>query len=238
MKKFRLFLIVFILMISAAAVQAQMSFDEQIALIAANADQWKQDVEYFPWGYVVTDLDHNGRLEIISSSVQGTGFYSYNLAFEVNEAGNALTDLLASLSERTDSAPDIMVSKVPFYFDKEANRYYYIFDDMIRNGMAEYYENKRAISIIDSKWEEIPLANKSTIYTDADHSVTTCSDTNGNNISEAQYDAIAQTVYGNLEAGELCLNWIMTDNEDFAKTTPAQLTDKLKTAANSQCSAN
>lgn len=234
MKKFYILVLLFVIMISTA-VQAETSFDEQINLIASNADLWKQDVEYGVWGYVITDLDHNGQLEILSCSVQGTGFYSYIKAYEVNKDGTELNDLMKELTYRTDSSPDIMVSSVPVYFDKESNRYYYIFDDMIRSGMAEYYENKRAVSVVDDLWKEIMLADKATIYTDADHAKVTCSDGNGNEISEARYAEIADIVFSNLESGEACFNWTTTDNDEFSSLSVPQLIENLKSAAQDQC---
>ena len=225
MKKILLTLTLFILLITAAAVSADIDYSDQIDLIAANASLWKQDVDFGRWGFTLTDLDHNGRLEIIAASVQGTGFYTYLNVFEVNEDHSALTELQGPSFLRTDSSPDVMVSSVPLYHDKENDRYYYIFDDMIRNGMAEYYENKRAVSITDGKWEETFLASKSTLYADADHFTVTCTDGSGNTISEIQYDQIAQTVYGAFEPGKAEFNWQMTDNEEFAALTP----DKLRT---------
>ena len=235
MKKILTFVLLMVFAITAAAVHADMDYSAQIDLIAANSDLWKQDVEYFQWGYTVTDLDHNDRLEIISCSVQGTGFYSYIKAYEVNEAGTGLTDIMEKMGIRTDSAPDIMVSRIPVYFDKEANRYYYIFDDMIRNGMAEYYENKRAVSLSDSVWEETMLANKTTIYTDPEHSTVTCQDADGNTISQAQLETIAETVYAHREAGEVWFKWFSTTVEDFAAVTAPQLIENLKSAIESSC---
>lgn len=235
MKKTFIFAVLFILMLSAAAGYAAPDLEQQFALIAGNADLWKQDVDFGMWGYAVTDLDHNGRLEIIAASVQGTGFYTYMNVFEVDEEGTGLIDIYGPFQVQGKSAPDIMVSAVPTYFDKESGRYYYIFEDYIRNGMAENYQNKRAVSIADGKWEEALLAEKATIYTDAEHYTITCTNSAGNPISEAQYDGIVETVYGNLEQSETCINWQMTDNEAFAALTPAQLIESLHTAAENTC---
>lgn len=237
MKKIWISAILFLLMLSAAAVSAELSPDAQIELIAANKTLWEQDYDYIVWGYVVTDMDHNGRFEIISSSVQGTGFYSYNKAYEVSEDGSRLIDLLSNANEY-DSAPDIMVSKVPMYFDKNENRYYYIFSDMIRNGMSEYYENVRAVSIVSEAWEEILLATKATVYSDPEHAVITCKNAEQAEISEAQYASIAETVFGSLESGELCLNWITTDKEAFALLSAEQLMENLRISAQTTCVGN
>lgn len=219
----------------SAGVWAAPEPDAQLAVIAAGRDLWKQDVEYNNWGYTVTDLDHNGRYEIISCSVQGTGFYSYIQAFEVNEAGDGLTDLMADLKDRTDSSPDIMTDRVTFYSDPQSGQYYYIFNDMIRNGMAEYYENTRAVSVVDGKWTEMPLASKSTVYTDQDHYTITCSDKSGNAISESQYGSIAEEEFRGLGSGEICLQWQMTDNNAFAALSVDQLTASLKAGTAANC---
>ncbi|MBR6089789.1 MAG: hypothetical protein IKP86_07640 [Anaerolineaceae bacterium] len=235
MKKYVLITLLLAILVISGSAMAFPGYYEQLDLIAAHTDQWRQGVDYGTWGYIVTDLDQNGRLEIISASVQGTGFYTYLTVFEVNEAGNGLNELAGPSDNRTDSAPDVMVSRVPVWYDRENNRYYYIFDDMIRNGMAEYYENKRSVSIVDGKWIETMLAVKSTLYQDEEHYTTSCQDGSGNPINESQYNNIAQSVYGGLESSEACFNWQMTDNDTFAALTGAQLTDSLKAAADAAC---
>ena len=55
--------------------------DEQIDLIVNNYSMWTMktdDDTNKPYSYVVTDLDQNGRLEIIASTCQGTGIYTYS----------------------------------------------------------------------------------------------------------------------------------------------------------------
>ena len=228
MKRIVYFMLIATLLCTAAAVCAAPEIDSQIELIAQNKDLWKQDIEFGTWGYTITDLDHNGRLEIISASVQGTGFYTYIFAYEVNEEGNGLTELYDPEKSNYDSAPDIMVSTIPVFHDEKENRYYYIFDDMVRSGMAEYYENKRAVSIVDGTWQETPLAYKTTIYTDAEHYSISCTDANQNPISEAQFSSIAESVFSNLEKDEVQFNWIMTDSESFNALNQNQLIENLK----------
>jgi len=223
--------VILLVLLTALTVFAAPGTDEQISLIAANADLWKQDNEYESWGYIVTDLDQNGRLEIISCSVQGSGFYSYVKAFEVREDGSGLTEIRGLGADRTDSLPDIWTGSVPFYFDRETGVYYYIFNDMIRNGMAEYYENKRAVSITDGTWQEIQLASKVTLYSDPEHFTITRTGSQGEAISEAQYESIAETVFKGLGAGEIRFNWITTDTREFGQLSLQQLTDSLKEAA-------
>ena len=235
MKKITALFILVLIFAVNAEILAAPEIETQIALIASEKNLWQQEIDFGTWGYAVTDLDHNGRLEVISCSVQGTGFYSYIKAYEVNESGTGLTDLMGDLGMRTDSSPDILVNEVPVYYDKDADRYYYIFDDYIRNGMAEYYENKRAVSILDGKWTEKLLASKSAVYTDEDHYTVSCQDQSGSPISEEQYNSIEQTIYGRLERTGMCFNWIMTEKESFEALSPDQLAGSLRSALDSAC---
>lgn len=228
MKRILLLMLLMTLLCTATAVCAAPETDRQIELIAQYKDLWKQDIEFGTWGYTITDLDHNGRLEVISASVQGTGFYTYILAYEVNAEGNGMTELYGPENLNYDSAPDIMVSTVPVFHDKRENLYYYIFDDMIRSSMSEYYENKRTVSIVEGTWQETPLAYKTTIYTDAEHYSISCTDANQNPISEAQFSSIAESIFSGLEKGEAEFKWIMTDSESFNTLNQNQLIESLK----------
>ncbi|WP_333652141.1 hypothetical protein [Lacrimispora sp.] len=58
-------------------VPTKESIENQLHIIAENSSIWLNNTEDGASGFAVTDLDHNGRLEIIFSSLQGTGFYSY-----------------------------------------------------------------------------------------------------------------------------------------------------------------
>ena len=54
---------------------------EQIAVIADSVETWAVDDEYGTYGvgYAVTDLDRNGRLEVISYVTGGTGITAVEL---------------------------------------------------------------------------------------------------------------------------------------------------------------
>jgi len=77
---------------------------------------------------------------------------------------------------------------------------YYVFDDFIKSSAAEFYESKRAIYLEDGHIKEIPLAFRSTIYSDQDKSpVITTKDAEGNEITEEEYDTITDKYFTNLE---------------------------------------
>ena len=71
-------------MISVSAVglaapekATQESAASQISLIYSNfAETFKQVGDGEVWSYTVTDLDHNGRLELVAASIQGSGRFT------------------------------------------------------------------------------------------------------------------------------------------------------------------
>ena len=111
--------------------------------------------------FTVTDLDQNGRLELIISRLEGSGQYTYSDYYEVNKELDKLTPC-EWLDRTFESEADIMVSSVPVYYDSNNKMYYYIFHDRIPDGIHYASENKRAISLANGKLSERILAYKNT----------------------------------------------------------------------------
>jgi len=109
-----------------------------------------------------------------------------------------------------------MADSVPGYYDPQKGIMYYIFDDYLKNGAAEYYENKRALYLQKGQIKEIPLAYKSTIYTDAAAN-TAYMDIDQNEISEEEYDSIADRAFGDLEKRKVCFGWYRLSQPDELK---------------------
>ena len=226
MKKTILWILLCVL-ISVSAVCAETDSSDQIALIAQHADEWKQDVNFGLWCYAVTDLDQNGRLEVIAASVQGTGLFTYINIYEVSEDGTELIKVQQDRPEGT-SAPDIIVPTVPVYYDKDVNRRYYIFEDYIRNGYAESYYAMSAVYLENDIWEEHCMASGSVIYTDEEHFTAVYNDVEGPEITEEQYRNIAEKYYGSLESADAEILWQSVDNESFAALTPEAFLNSLE----------
>ena len=220
-----LFLCLFICL--PAAVIAAPGYYEQLDLIAENADLWKQEMEYGLWGYTVADLDQNGRLEIISASLQGTGIYTLIRIFEVDAEGTILTEVTQDRPEY-ESSPDIMIDTAPVFYDPETEVYFYIFTDYIRNGFAESHENKCAVWLEEGIWKEIPLANKSTVCTDIESCTDFYTNPEGNEISGEMYEEAENICFDGYEKGILRLNWNMTDSESFAQMSMNELREALE----------
>lgn len=200
----------------------------QLQLIADNIDTWRGDDETVIYSYAVTDLDMNGRLEIISSSCQGTGLYTYTSVWEVDEALNKL-DPIENPALEGESQADIIVESTPVYFDADSGEYNYIFGDVTRNGAAEYYENLRAIALREGVLSQKDLAYKTTIYEASDaKSTVTCTASDGRTISEDEYEDAPETAFAGLEKKKAAFGWMNADRETINAMDGAALYDMLE----------
>lgn len=179
---------------------------KQIQLILDNMELWQRTGETEMYGYAVTDLDGNGRLEILSSSFGGTGFYTDTDIYEVNESLDGIT-LCEQKKQEGDSQADVMVTSVPVYYDAMNSTYYFVFHDLTKNGAQEYYENDRALSLQNGRVQETFLRYKTTLYTNSVQSVT-YTNAEGNPISLEEYNGIADRVFAGMEKRQANLQWI------------------------------
>ena len=205
-----------------------INVEKQIDVIMNNIDTWNLSTDediYAPYGYAITDLDQNGRLEIIASSCQGTGIYTYSNYYEVNEGLNGLNKIERNVEEGSSEA-DIMLPTVKVFIDKVANEYHYIFDDLVKASAAEYYENKQDIVLKNGRLYEKTIAYRNTVYTDSNPNVT-LKDANNKEITAEDYALIENKLFSNLELKFANIEWVSTTDVDFSSVSGDELKNKL-----------
>ena len=112
---------------------------EQLQCIARQKDlflKYLQDDGIICEGasFAVTDLDHNGRLEVILSvGPNGSGVYTTRHFFEVNADATSLRRILDYTNIESDN--DINTA----YYDESSNQYYYLTDDYVSGGYGARY---------------------------------------------------------------------------------------------------
>lgn len=200
----------------------------QLRLIAGAADTWRIGDESDGWGYAVTDLDGNGRLELISSELHGTGFFSTNRIWEVTAALDGLAEVTQTIPEGDSQADLLTAETLPVYTDDAGGVRYFVFTDGLRNGAAEYYESLRALSLRDGALTDTTLASKSTLYDTAGNPTVTCQDAAGSAITEAQYAAAADTYFSGLTKQQAAIFWI--GSVHIADLGSAELLSALQTS--------
>lgn len=141
---------------------------EQLRLLANSVDIWRvpNDLEYEPYYYCVTDLDRNGRLEILGASTQGTGFYTYGVLFEVSADFSSLQECVTPCKEGRD-LPEVIMNSVPAAYDEASGCYDYLFTNDTRNGAAEHYQSIVAVRLQSGELTCTVLADSYDHYIDA-----------------------------------------------------------------------
>lgn len=208
-----------------------MDYDSQLQLIADHAAVWTGDSELVPepFFYAVTDLDQNGRLEIIQSSCQGTGLYTYTKLWEVDANGTALVPCQFSVAEG-DSQPDIIADPDMVYYDEINDCYFYIFRDDIRNGGIEHFQSLVSFSLQDGIVTTTLMAQSHIVY-GGTNATPTYTDADGNTIDENAYNMAADKTYANLTAMKATIGWThYSVSAQLATLAEPELMDILETS--------
>ncbi len=185
----------------------------QIALIAEKRAEWFVEDDENLYVYTVTDLNQNGRLELISTSTQGSGLYSYTNYFEVTEDGTAL-EKWNRVSEDA-SAPDVGYAMFPVFCDQVSGNYTYIINDFWRAGMAESGAVVIGVTYFNGEIEETILGSEVCSYDEETQlEIMTYYNAQNEEITAEEYETLAQTVYQGLEEKIVFIQWDLS--EDFA----------------------
>ena len=116
---------------------------DQVKLIAENRDLWlsadPQQADFVR--YAVTDMDENGRLELISTVTEGTGQFSSTRFWEVSEDFSKLEPVTYDV-DSAQSEPDLGWNESFRSFKGELGNFI-VARDQMANGYAEnyYYED-------------------------------------------------------------------------------------------------
>lgn len=208
-------------------ISSEDLIQKQIQIISEHTSIWAAPQKDPVYLYTVTDLDQNGRLELIASFTQGSGYYTSSYYYEVNETFDGL-NLCKVVVPQGDSEADITEYDVPVYYDSVNDRYHYIFHDVIRDGNGLYYNNKRSISLNDGKLNIQMLAYQTVWHQESSTSIT-CEDMERNEISEEEYQQMEDMVFSDLTKMKASFFWFSLNNTDWYSqaTEITTLTDIL-----------
>lgn len=198
---------------SDAGAAPLMTAEEQKTLLMGLYEQWAFEELGYPysWYYSFTDLDRNGRMEVITGTTQGSGVFTTAHVRELSEGFNSLVPC-SDFSAEGSSYPEICVKEAVCFYDSGAGRYWYIFEDLTKNGYAEQYYSVWALSLSEGHIDSRVLASKEVIYSDVDKPpAISCRDEGGNAISEAEYGSAAERAFAGCEKSVLPLEWVIVD---------------------------
>lgn len=184
------------------------NLENQLKFLLNQRETWEQDdaLTAEEIKYTVTDLNGNGRLEVIAASCQGTGHYTYADVYEVSEEGDFLVHYAHTVPEG-DSQADMIWGNAPVYYSREEGVYRYVFDDLVRDGAAYYYEGKKSLELKENKILETTLAYRITEYENGVPAVT-YGGGDGLRVTNAQeYEGAADQAFAGWEKGMAYFLW-------------------------------
>ena len=197
----------------AAAAEDIAAQTELIA--AASAEWYRNEGDYF---YTVTDLDHNGRLELIAAACQGTGLFTTAEIYEVAPDKASLVKCADNLVNDGDAYPD-MIKDGPCDVYTDGTAYYYIISDVMRSGAAGSSETVTSLCLqngfvsVTRLFSRLINAEDGTIYID---------EMTGNAASAEQFANAAALVYGkDCELQQANFLWSRLDGGDMQQQLTA-----------------
>lgn len=138
--------------------------EDQIQCLVDHYYMWNGDTALcermsyvFYANYFLTDLDHDGLLEITVSSTQGSGHFTFTSMYEVNETIDGLTEIAFDLEDYPETFTDLTFgyndSQLEFtgYYNPVSDTYYYFAENTWRAGVREYGKIKLELSMIDNQ---------------------------------------------------------------------------------------
>ncbi len=199
------------------------NLNDQLVLIAENSDRWKiayeapEDEEVIDgpeWYYAITDFDMNGRLEIVTSEIDGSGLNSTSKFYEVNKDFTALEEVKWVFPEG-DSEPNITVNMADVYMNKDKGVYYYLFDDARNVSGEDIRETLYSICLKDGEVKsEVIGSSHMRSSNEGENVQSEYMDKNGKTITLDEYEELGNKEYPNFTKGTLTLGWNNVDGFD------------------------
>ncbi len=206
--------------------------ENQIKLIAKEFDEWNIEYTDVQKGYCVTDLNRNGLLEIIASYNQGTGLYSQNKIFEVNEEVNGLIEY--KIDDESETQPDLLFSNSVNCYNKD-NRYCYVFNDNIKVSATEHWTFVFAVSLKDNQFNCNLITREEILWSDNENYTAIHKNSNGETITETEFKIAEKEFFNDYKHEIVKLGWCkgsIDDNSSLLNKTDEELITILKQSYN------
>lgn len=212
MKKTLSLILALMLMLSfctAAFAAEAPSAESQINTLFSNFASMKQPGPDI-WSYAVTDLDHNGRLELLAACMKGADRRTSLLAWEVSQDGTTVAQIPTA-----GSYPDVIKGSADTYHNLSDGTWAYQFDDVAPHAATDLAENKCALQLKDGKLSFTAFANK-LISAQAGQSPISYFNGAGQAITPEDYNAAAANAFASSAKSSTCFDWFLVTDAGSA----------------------
>ena len=198
----------------------------QIDLITSKLDELLQTDDQNIWYYCVMDFDHNGRLEFFAAD-QHPADRSINLkVWEVNAEPTDVTECTIEI-DADESFPDLVTNAADTYYDRERDRWSYMFYDNVVLSPVEVYTVRCSVTMRDGVIGQQAYAIEHSELVDSYRYVSHM-DPDGNLISADQYNAAGAKEFNEAERTTTHFDWFTSAEAG----TPGRLEASFKVFAN------
>ena len=199
---------------AAGAENTAETIDSQIGLLFSKIAEQKQAGQ-MQWYYSVTDLDHDGHLELVAAA-QHPADRSTNLkVWEVSDTMDSLTEGRLNI-DADESFPDILTESADTYYNKDTNTWSYMFYDNVVLSDYDVYTVKCSVSMSDGIIGYVPYAVEHTQISNGVRNVSH-TDANGFAISPEQYNASGVNAFASAEKSNTSFDWFVFDKASISR---------------------
>ena len=195
--------------------------DQQLEVMAAGYDKWQKESNPYAFMatyYAVTDLDHDGLLEIVASAVGGSGSFSFFTVHEVKDTLDGLEQIYTNeMGEDDFSHPDLMIGNEVRTFFRDGT-FAYMAENRGRAGAMYYYGYKSGMTVSQDGIDFIPAGSYEARPAGADMAYTYY-DRDGNVISEQAYGQAEEKIFEGWDSWTTEWLWVqyLTDDGSLAE---------------------
>ena len=164
----------------------------QLKYIATSFNTLKQPESGNPWYYAVTDLDHNGRLELLAYSQQNA-ISGIAKGWEISPDGSGLAEL-----KIPQGLPNLMTDSAETVYDKTANTWYYIVHEYVRESDTVEYDVLNGFTLRGGTLENGTFAQRE-LRRENNQVTVTCYDRDKKTISEDAFFGYVNTAFAGMQ---------------------------------------
>ncbi len=196
---------------------AAEAIDAQLVLLFTDMGRWNQDVSGQAWQYTVTDLDRNGRLELIAAKHDPNSRTTDIRLWEIGADKKSLAE--CAVEDSDGSFPDIIVENADTFYTAKVDEWeYFFYDNTLFDGGAKTV--KCSVQLKDGKFSVTEYAYEITLTGLNGQTMVAHTDLNGMEISAEAYSGAGMDDFAGSMRGSTNLDWFaMTEVADVTRLT-------------------
>ena len=191
--------------------------DAQLELLFEEMSVWNQDAKDEVWEYTVTDLDHNGRLELIAALNDPDERTTKVKIWEIGKNGKALDECVVQDTE--GFFPDIVTENTDTVYTAKSDEWaYFFYDNTLIDGGAKTI--KCSVRLKNGELGVTEYAYETALTDDEGKTKVSHTDLNGVEISAEAYNDAGIKGFTGAMRGSTNLDWFAAgEAEDITRLT-------------------